>query len=96
MFNYLKKAKLIEILKYNKKLQKRLNLSNNNYKEYSQLYLSIEIELKLAYNKLNKFIYTPDEEKEIKWNYLDKNEKVNKIKIIIDYQGKSFKKLFYE
>ena len=28
----------IEIIKYNKKLQKRLKIEINNYKEYSQLY----------------------------------------------------------
>ena len=40
------------IVKYNKKLQNRLNLSIEDYKEYS----SIEIELKLVNNKYGKFI----------------------------------------
>ena len=91
-------------MKYNKKLQKRLNLSINDYKEY---YQSIEIELKIAEDKYGEFINIPDEEKEyyhiyfnnsneeIKRNYLNENDKDKTIKIIIDYQIKSFKKLFY-
>ena len=43
----MKKNKSLEIKKYNKKLQKRLNLSINDYKEY---YQSIEIELKIVEN----------------------------------------------
>ena len=31
----MKKNKLLEIIKYNKKLQKRLNININNYIEYS-------------------------------------------------------------
>ena len=34
----MKKNKSFEIMKYNKKLQKRLNININDYKDYSQLY----------------------------------------------------------
>ena len=109
ILSYITKNESLNILRYNKKLQKRLNLSINDYKDYSQLYSPIEIELKFDENKCdekNRFIYILDEEKEyyhiyfdnskeeIKRNYLDEKEKVNSIKIIIDYQVKSFKKLF--
>ena len=40
----LKTKKSFEIVRYNKKLQKRLDININNYKEYSKLYSSIEIE----------------------------------------------------
>ena len=43
-------------MKYNKKLQKRLNVNINDYKEYSQLYSSIEIELKVNDNIYDIFI----------------------------------------
>ena len=88
--------------KFNKKLQNRLNIDINYYKEYSK----IEIELKLDDNKYDKFINISDEEtkyyhiyfdnsnEEIKRNYLKNNEKVEMIKIIIDYQVKSLKELF--
>ena len=75
----------------------------------AQLNSSIEIELKLsddAYGKKDKFINIPEEDKEyyhiyfdnsneeIKRDYLKEKEKVNTIKMIIDYQVTSFKELF--
>ena len=109
IFYNIHKNKWLEILKYNKKLQKRLNLSINNYKEYSQLYSSIEIELKVLCDKDRfnyKFInlsdndkeyyhiYFDDEKEEIKRNILTEEDKVKKIKIKIDYQVTSLKNLF--
>ena len=102
------KKKYLEIMKYNKKLQKRTKLTFNDYKEFSQLYSSIEIELKISDNKYGKFINIKDKEKEyykiyfnnsnedMKRNYLNQNEKVKIIKIIISHQVKSFKELFRE
>ena len=43
IINIIKRNKSLEIMKYNKKLQKRLHININTYKEYSQLYSSIEI-----------------------------------------------------
>ena len=83
----MKKKKLLEIIKCNKKLQKKLNLSIKDYKEYSQLYSSIEIELKLNDNEHDKKdtfinistkdkkyfrIYFNNSNKETKRNYLKK------------------------
>ena len=102
------KKKSLEIIKYNKKLQKIVNLSINDYKIYSELYSSIEIELKPVENKYGKFInisdkdreyyhiYFDDSNEEKKRNYLNENEKVKIIKIIINYQVISFKYLFYD
>ena len=107
VFDIIKRNKSLEIVKYNEKLQERLNLSINDYKEYSQLYSPIEIELNLVDNKFGKFINISDNDKEyyhiyfdnlkeeIKINNLKENEKIEKIKIIIDYQVKSFKELFF-
>ena len=93
--------KRLGIIQYNKKIQKRLGLSIN---DYSQLNMPIEIEIKI--NKYGKFInikednekyyhiYFDDKTKEISRNYLLKGKKVNKIKIIIDHQIKTFKELF--
>ena len=89
-------------MKYNKKLQKRLNFSINDYKKFGP----IEIELKHVHKKAGNFINISDEEKkyfkiyfdnsneEIKKNYLEENEIVKIIKILINYQVKSFCKLF--
>ena len=57
LFDILKENKSLSIIKYNKKLQKRLNINIDNYKECSK----IEIELKLDNNKYGKFINIPDE-----------------------------------
>ena len=106
IFDIIKKNKSLEIMKYNKKLQKRFNLSINNYKEYSQILSPIEIELKLVDKEYGRFINISDEQKdyfhiyfnnsneEIKRNYLKKNEKVKMIKIVIDFQVISFTDLF--
>ena len=88
-------------------MQKRLSLDINDYIEYSQSYSSIKIELKFFDNKYAKFInisekykeyyhiYFDDSKEEIKRFNLNQNDKVNKIKIRIDYQVKSFNNLFY-
>ena len=108
IFDIIPKNKHFGIIRYNKKLQKRLDLSINDYKECSELFTSIEIEIKTANNIYDSFInilelykdyyhiYFDDNKKEIKRCYLTEEDKVNKIKIKIDYQVKSFKKLFYE
>ena len=49
------KKKLI-IVKYNKRIQNRINLSIKNYKEYSETYSSIEIEIIPTKDKYGKFI----------------------------------------
>ena len=107
IFLNLKNKKFMEIIKYNKKLQKRLKVNINDYKEYSQLYSSIEIELIIEDYKYGRFINIDEEEKkyyhiyfdnskeEIRRDYLKENEKVKMIKIIIDFQVKSFRGLFY-
>ena len=54
IISFMKRNKSLVIMKYNKKLQKRLNISINDYKEYSE----IEIELKLLMeNMVNLLIY---------------------------------------
>ena len=107
IFDNIQNHKSLLIMKYNKRLQNRLNININDYKKYSQLFSSIEIELKLVDNKYNEFINIIDKEKEyyhiyfdnsteeIKDNHLKYSHKINKIKILIDYQVKSFNQLFY-
>ena len=97
------KKKLI-IVKYNKRIQNRLNLSLNDYKEYREIEIEI-IPNKGGYGKfinikendeLYYHIYFNDNKEEIKNRYsFWKVDKVTKIKIIIDYQVKSFEELFY-
>ena len=109
VFDLLQMKKKLEIIKYNKSVQKRININVNNYKEYSEIYSSIEIEIKLMKNKYGSFInggenekeyyhiyYNDNKKEEIKSTYLYENDKVSKINIIIDYQVTSFKGLFLD
>ena len=109
LLDIMKKNRMFEIVKYNKKLQKRLNLSINDYKEYFKEYTSIEIELRVKNryyeekfinipyrNEKHYHIYFDNSSEEINRNYLEKDEKVETIKIIIDNPITSFRRLFYE
>ena len=123
LYDNIRKKKKLEIVKYNKKIKNRLNLSIKEYKEYSETYSSIEIEIIPAKGKYGEFInidkndilyyhiFFNENKKEIKNKYyikvdifgvrkheyyIDEEDKVTKIKIIIDFQVKSFKELFYE
>ena len=108
MLYNLTKLKKLYIIKYNKYFQKRLNLNINDYKEYSEIYTLIEIEIKPSKRECKKFINIPEKEelfyhiyfnnseKEINRNYIKENDKIKNIKIIIDYQVKSFSGLFQE
>ena len=103
--NNLEIKKSLNILKYNKNIKERINISSNDYKQYAEKYSSIEIEIKL--NEKGKLINIPEEDKKYYHVFLDNKEiqKFNgyfsgdinkKIKIKIDYQVKSLKKLFCE
>ena len=106
IFSNLLKRKSLDIIKYNKYIKNRINISIKDYKEYSEIYSSIELEIKPVNNKYGKFInidkknekffhiYFNDNKEEVKRNYLNKNENVERLKIIIDYQVKSFEGLF--
>ena len=101
LFNNLMKKKSLDIIKYNKNIKDKINISIKDYKEYYEIYSSIEIELKPVNNKYGEFIninegddkyyhiYFNDNKEEIKRNYLYENEQIKAIKIIIDYQIKS-------
>ena len=106
IFNNINLKKCLEIIKYNKNLKKRIEINFNHYKKYSENYSSIEIEIKLVKYEYDKFInikkgdeeyyhiYFNNNKEEIKRNYINEDEEINKIKIKIDYQVKSFKQLF--
>ena len=104
------KKKKLEIVEYNKKIQNRLNLDIKDYKEYSETFTSIEIEIIPTKDEYGRFIninkndendklyyhiYFNDAKEEIKNKYeISEEDELKKIKIIIDYQVKSFKRLF--
>ena len=108
IYNNIPKIKKLVIVKYNKRIHNRLNLCTKEYKEYSETYSSIEIEIIPAKGEYGEFInikennelyyhiYFNDNKEEIKNKYkIDEKDKVTKIKVIIYYQVKSFEGLFY-
>ena len=105
LFSFYRKNKSLEIIKYNKKLQKRLDLGIVDYKEYSETKTSIEIEIFPVKSPNGIFINIFEKEDEEHFHiYFNKNQKESKkyhlsedikfIKIIIDYQVKSVDRLF--
>ena len=108
LFHYLQKKKYLEIIKYNNNIKKRTKININDYKEYSENYSSIELEIipngsyfkfiniEKEEDEIYYHIYFNDEKKEVKGNYIDINDGVEKIKIKIDYQIKSLSRLFFD
>ena len=89
IFNKIEKTKLLQIIKYNKNLQKILIIDSNDYKDYCE----IEIEIIPKFNQNGKFInYLEKEEKnyyhiyfnnsdeEIKRNFIMNDEGIKKLK----------------
>ena len=91
------------MIKYNKSLQKKFNLSFNSYFQIKIVVIPLQEEIKenkVFINIMNKkddnffCIFFNGGEKEIKRNYIKPNEKVSKIKILIDKEIKSIANLF--
>ena len=107
LFEYMQKRISLKIIKCNMNLQKRLNININNYKCFSENFSSIELEIIPIQNEYGDFIiideeeekyfhiYFNDNKEEIKKTELNKEDKVSKINIRIDYQIKSFRYLFF-
>ena len=85
-----------------------MNININNYKDFFEKFSSIELEIIPIQNEYGPFvnikeedekkyfhIYFNDNKEEINKTELNEEDKVSKINIIIDYQIKSFKKLFF-
>ena len=107
-FGYMSERKYLEIIRYNKSIQKRINININHYKAYYETKTSIELDIIPMKDEYGKFINIKEEDKkyfhiyfnenkkkEIENTSLNKKDNVSKISIIIDYQIKSFSKLFF-
>ena len=79
LFHILLKKKSLDIIKYNKKIKERINISIKDYKEYSEIYSSIEIELKPANNKYGKFINMNEGDEKYYHIYFNNKEKQKEI-----------------
>ena len=86
IYDIMLQKKKLEIVRCNKKIQNRLNLSIKDYKEYSEIFSQIEIEIIPAKDEHGEFIninendklfyhvYFNDNKEEIKNNYRIKEE----------------------
>ena len=100
---HLNHFQLMQIVRYNKKLQKLYDLKIDNYKKES---LRLEIEVYPVENGKGKFInirkghepyfkiYFNNKEQEVKTQKILKKDKVWKIKILIEYNNNAFYGLF--
>ena len=107
LFFNLSVKKKLDIIKYNKKAQNIASINIDDYKKFNEKYTPIEIEIIPDKDKYGNFInlikdnsyyhiYFNDRKEEIHRNYITANDKVKKIKIIINYNVKSFENLFQE
>ena len=103
IFDILMMPKALNIIRYNKEIKKKLKRKLLDYKnEYEKIVIEIIpkdnedgefINFPLS-KKSYYHIYFDCNNKMIDRNYIEKDEKVSKIKIIIDNKVKSFYKLF--
>ena len=97
----------LKLIKYNKKLQNKMHLSIDNYKKYNQIEIEIipidELKKTDKYKFINRIedkslyhIYFNEEKEEIDRDYITSEDKIIKIRIIIDMEVTSLKELFYK
>ena len=109
ILNNLDMTRLLKLVKYNKKIQERLNIDINNYQEYGEIEIEmIPIPINQRDEYGHKFINIPEKDrkyyhisfdndiKEIVNPYIFPINNINVIKVKIDRQIKSFYELFNE
>ena len=72
--------KYLETIRYNKSIQKRINININHYKAYSETKTSIELDIIPMKGKYGKFININEEDKKYFHIYFNDHKK-KKLKI---------------
>ena len=80
-FGYMPKRKSLETVRYNKSIQKRINININHYKAYSEEYSSIELDIIPMKGEYGEFININKEDKKFIHIYFNDNKK-KKLKIL--------------
>ena len=84
LYDNMTKKKKLEIVKYNKRIQNRINLSVKNYKEYSETFTPIEIEIIPTKDKYGRFININENDKLYYHIYFNDNKEEIKNKYEIE------------
>ena len=74
-FGYMTERKSLETIRYNKNIQKRINININHYKAYSETKTSIELDIIPMKGKYGKFINIKKEDKKYFHIYSNDNKK---------------------
>ena len=69
-FGYIPERKSLETIRYNKNIQKRIDININHYKAYSEEYSSIELDIIPMKGKYGKFINIKEEDKKYLFSYI--------------------------
>ena len=80
-FEYMPERKSLETIRYNKSIQKRINININHYKAYSEKYSSIELDILPMNGECGKFININAVYKNYFHIYFNDNKK-KKLKIL--------------
>ena len=75
LFDIIQRRISLKIIKHNINIQKRLNININNYKDFSEKFSSIELEILLIQNKYGQFIKNKEEDKNYFHIYFNDNKK---------------------
>ena len=81
IFEYMTERKSLETIRYNKSIQKRIDININHYKAYSEKYSSIELDIIPMKGEYGKFINIKEEVKKYFHIYFNDNKK-KKLKIL--------------
>ncbi len=101
IFDNLIEIRLLKVIRYNNKLKNILNKDNNDYKKYSNIVIEVipylpyqngtKGYIDIDYGKNYCHVYFNDDTEEIKRNYFTSLDKLQKIKIVLDYRIQTLK-----
>ena len=74
-FGYMTERKSLEIIRYNKSIQKRIDININHYKAYFETKTSIELDIIPINGKYGDFIKIKEENKKYFHIYFNDNKK---------------------
>ena len=74
-FEYMTERKSLETIRYNKSIQKRINISINHYKAYSEKYSSIELDIIPIKGEFGELININEKDKKYFHIYFNDNKK---------------------